>query len=131
MSFFSTVYTCTCTYLHRDGNFRGVGDSRSSGYVDWSLSTFRVANLIDGSAFPGFASHRLQLYNREGERIEDANGNDLLYLPFIDFDCLLDARGDLNISGGFLKVSDPRYKSMLSCCQPQTIFITRRKTHNV
>ena len=68
--------------------FLRSSDARASGYVDFSLSPFEVVNLLDGLAFPGYAAHQLQLYDINGNRIQDNAGNDLLYLPFIDFECL-------------------------------------------
>ena len=88
-----------------------TGSSRASGYVDWSLSTYRVANLLDGEAFPGFTAHSLQLYDSLGNRIQ-SNGNDLLYLPFIDFECLRNRINSTLLSsiGNFTTVTpDPRY----------------------
>ena len=55
--------------------------------MDFTLSEFKIINLLDGDAFPGFAAQQLQLYNGQ-DRVQDDNGNDLLYLPFIDFECL-------------------------------------------
>ena len=69
--------------------YQGAGNSRASGFVNFSLSPFQVINLVDGDAFPGYASQRLQFYDDMGNRVEDDMGNDLLYLPFIDFECIL------------------------------------------
>ena len=33
-----------------DFNFIKAGDSRASGYVDFSFSPFQIANLLDGDA---------------------------------------------------------------------------------
>ena len=96
-----------------DRQFFGDGDSRASGYVDFSLSPFQIANLLDGLAFPGPAAQQLQLYGVDGERITDPNsGDDLLYLPFINFTCLseeLRSSGFANATQQFVPVPDPRY----------------------
>ena len=85
------------------------GDSRSSGYVDWSLSAFQIINLIDGDAFPGFSAHQLQLYDQNGDIIVDSENNDYLYLPFINLTCVLETLPMLNDTGMFASVPDPRY----------------------
>ena len=88
-------------------------DSRASGFVSFSLSPFQIVNLLDGDAFPGFAAHQLQLYDLEGERIQDDDGNDLLYLPFIDFNCLI--QPEMMIDPSLLdlvSVQDPRPEAL-------------------
>lgn len=62
--------------------------ANSSGYLDWSLSPFKVYNLLDGRAFPAFTSHELQVYDLSGNPNSDEFGNALLFLPFINFSCL-------------------------------------------
>ena len=88
-------------------------DSRASGFVSFSLSPFKVVNLLDGDAFPGFAAHQLQLYDLNGERIQDGNGNDLLYLPFIDFDCLIKTKMFDPSQLDLVSVQDPRQGSTI------------------
>ena len=101
-------------YCRDELNVNGSGivsqqDSRASGFVSFSLSPFKVVNLLDGDAFPGFAAHQLQLYNTTtNQRIRDTDGNELLYLPFIDFDCLAEA-GVIDPSQfNLVTVPDPR-----------------------
>ena len=86
----------------------GVGDSRASGFVSFTVSPFQIVNLLDGAAFPGYAAQQLQLYDLDGNRMTDGNGNDLLYLPFINFTCLVDKLPFLNDSFSFETVLDPR-----------------------
>ena len=86
----------------------GVGDSRASGFVSFTVSPFQIINLLDGAAFPGYAAQQLQLYDLEGNRIMDSNGNDLLYLPFMNFSCLLRELPFLEDSFSFERVPDPR-----------------------
>ena len=86
----------------------GVGDSQASGFVSFTVSPFQIINLLDGAAFPGFAAQQLQLYDLEGNRLQDGNGNDLLYLPFIDFTCLIRNIDNLSDSFSFVTVEDPR-----------------------
>ena len=89
-------------------NFTRSSNDRASGYVDWSLSSFSVANLLDGLAFPGYDSQRLQLYALDGNRISNSTGTDYLYLPFIDFDCLLEKVPQLRDEDTFPNITDPR-----------------------
>jgi hypothetical protein len=86
-------------------------DSRASGFVSFSVSPFQVINLLDGAAFPGFAAQQLQLYDLNGNTLTDGSGNDLLYLPFINFTCLLNKIDALknNSNYDFVTVDDPRY----------------------
>lgn len=58
-----------------------------AGYVNWSVSPFLVDVLFNGSAFPAPSALELQLYNGS-EVVTDENGNDLLYLPFVNYTCL-------------------------------------------
>ena len=95
-------------FVYSADDFMRTSTDRASGYVDWSLSSFSVANLLDGLAFPGYASQRLQLYDLEGNRIRNDSGTDYLYLPFVDFDCLLDNVPGLTRSLGFDNRRDPR-----------------------
>ena len=57
--------------------------TNGSGYYDWSLSPFKVINLLDGHAFPAYTRQELPVYNLNGS----VAGN-VLYLPFINFSCL-------------------------------------------
>ena len=91
-----------------DSGIVGVGDSRASGFVSFTVSPFQVVNLLDGAAFPGYAAQQLQLYDIEGNRLQDDNGNDLLYLPFINFTCLLNKIPSLGDTFSFVNVTDPR-----------------------
>ena len=61
-----------------------------SGYVNWSLSEFPVEVLLDGNAFPAFTAHELPLYDDNGDEVMGADDSPLLYLPWIDFDCLME-----------------------------------------
>ena len=60
----------------------------SSDYLEWSLSSFKVDSLIDGRAFPAFTAHKLLIYDLNGQKILDELGDELLYLPYIDFECV-------------------------------------------
>ena len=77
--------------------------------MDFSLSPFQVINLVDGAAFPGYAAQQLQFYDQMGERVTDNMNNDLLYLPFINFSCILEEVPSLrNIANlDFMTVDDP------------------------
>ncbi len=86
--------------------FVSNGDSRASGFVSFSVSPFQVINLLDGAAFPGFAAQQLQLYDLNGNILTDDSGNDLLYLPFIDFKCLINEIPE--IENSTFTVEDPR-----------------------
>lgn len=65
--------------------------------MDWTLSDFTVVKLLDGSAFPAFSAQELQLYDINGDIITGRNGSNALYLPYVDFDCLV--RMDPNFLG--------------------------------
>lgn len=75
-------------------------DQGLSGYVNWSSTEFLVDDLVDGSAFPVYSAQRLVLVNDDGTDVRRyANGTKLnedvtpLYLPFIDFDCIMNSSG--------------------------------------
>ena len=59
-----------------------------AGYVNWSVSPFEVDVLFNGSAFPALSALELQLYNGSDVVTDTATGQDLLYLPFINYTCL-------------------------------------------
>ena len=80
-----------------------------SGYIQWSVSPFPVNSLLDGQAFPAYSTHALVMYDDNGNKIANANGKPILYLPFIDFECLYDAVTS-NVSNSatlFSNYSDP------------------------
>ncbi len=62
-----------------------------SGYIQWSVSPFPLSALLDGQAFPAYSAHALVMYDDRGNKITNKNGEPILYLPFIDFECLYDA----------------------------------------
>lgn len=73
-----------------------------------------MINLVDGSAFPGYDAQRLQFYDAAGRRVQDGAGEDLLYLPFVDFSCLLANVPELNNSNlDFVSVTLQRYVRVL------------------
>ncbi len=59
-----------------------------SGYVNWSLSNFPIEDLVDGRAFPAMNAQELPLYDDDGDEVTNADGDTLLYLPWINTDCL-------------------------------------------
>ena len=61
-----------------------------NGYVNWSLSPFYIDALLDGEAFPSVSAQRLGLFELDGTALEapDPDGSDLLFLPYVDIDCL-------------------------------------------
>lgn len=63
-------------------------DQGLSGYANWSSTEFLVTDLVDGSAFPVYSAQSLELTNEDGTDVR--KDNPPLYLPFIDFDCILD-----------------------------------------
>ena len=79
-------------------NFQGL-----SGYANWSSTPFRLADLVDGSAFPSYSAQSLEIFNPDGSEIENVflaqerytGSSPPLYLPFVDFDCL-DVNATLN-----------------------------------
>ena len=81
-----------------DREYNGSGlvpDERSadrglSGYANWSTTTFNILDLADGDAFPAYSAQQLNSVNDDGTdvKILTAGSDDVLYLPFIDFDCL-------------------------------------------
>ena len=75
-------------------------DQGLSGYVNWSSTEFLVDDLVDGSAFPVYSAQRLVLVNDDGtdvrryaNRTEINEDDPPLYLPFIDFDCIMNSSG--------------------------------------
>ena len=80
---------------------------RLTGYVEWSLSNFSLNELVDGRAFPAFTAQELPLY------IDGDEQEDLLYLPFIDFDCISN-RSNADISNDSFSIrtfSESQYKA--------------------
>ncbi len=63
-----------------------------SGYVNWSLSDFPIEDLVDGRAFPAMNAQELVLYDDDGDEVTD-DGEDLLYLPWINFTCIEEESG--------------------------------------
>jgi len=61
-----------------------------AGFVNWTYGSFPVHTLLDGS-FPAFSSQQLPLYN--GDEMIQEDGENFLYLPFIDFQCLSNESG--------------------------------------
>ena len=58
------------------------------GYLDIALPKHNFTRLIEAGAFPNYNAHYLPEKNLEGNDIKDSNGKDILYLPFVDFDCM-------------------------------------------
>ena len=81
-----------------DREYNGTGlvpDERSadrglSGYANWSTTPFNILDLVDGDAFPTYSAQDLKSLNDDGTdvKILTSGSDDVLYLPFIDFDCL-------------------------------------------
>ena len=65
-------------------------DRGLSGYANWSTTSFRIDDLVDGSAFPAYSAQELDYENEDGTEVQSNATRDStpLYLPFIDFDCL-------------------------------------------
>lgn len=72
-------------------------DRGLSGYANWSTTSFEIGDLVDGSAFPAYSAQELDYENEDGSEVQsNATGDSTpLYLPFIDFTCLID-RGIMN-----------------------------------
>ena len=63
-----------------------------NGYIDWSLSNFTLQKLADGMSFPAFSAQELEIYDNDGNvltRTRDGIEQDVLYLPYVDFNCLI------------------------------------------
>ncbi len=80
-----------------------------SGYIQWSVSPFPLSALLDGQAFPAYSAHALVMYDDRGNIITNENEESILYLPFIDFECLYDAvTYNISTSAAFFSTySDP------------------------
>ena len=67
----------------------GTADQGLSGYVNWSTTSFDILDLFDGDAFPAYSAQKLKSVNEDGSDVTIlSGGEEALYLPFIDFDCL-------------------------------------------
>ncbi len=51
--------------------------------------------LIPGGGYPAFNGQRLQLYNSSG--VVRDGGDDYLYLPYVDFECVQREAGNLSL----------------------------------
>ena len=79
-----------------------------SGYIQWSTSPFALSRLLDGQAFPAYSAQALEMYDDSGNEVTNDNGESILYLPFIDFECLYEAvRYNVSTSAFFSNYSDP------------------------
>ena len=58
------------------------------GYLDIALPNHSLFRLIEIGAFPNYNAHYLPEKYTGGKNKLDSNGKDILYLPFVDFDCL-------------------------------------------
>ena len=65
-----------------------------SGYARWSTTAFNITDLLDGFAFPAYVTQGLEYLSDDGDSVHIISNNGShgtpLYLPFIDFDCLLE-----------------------------------------
>ena len=70
------------------------GDSRAdqglSGYANWSTTVYPVDELVDGEAFPAFTAQSLEYVNDDGSEIT-VDSQTPLYLPYINFECLMNS----------------------------------------
>ena len=69
--------------------------------MNWSLSPFYIDVLLDGEAFPAVSAQQLGLFDNDGNALDEDRGrpymsanrgdnsSDLLYLPYVDFGCLI------------------------------------------
>ena len=58
------------------------------GYLDIALPNHSLFRLIEIGAFPNYNAHYLPEKYIRGNNKMDSDGEDILYLPFVDFDCL-------------------------------------------
>lgn len=89
---------------YRYGGFRPDSETGINGYVNWSLSPFYIDALLDGEAFPSLSAQRLGLFDLEGNDLMAADGSDLLYLPYVDIDCIM-----LNVSVNYTNSNDQTF----------------------
>ena len=93
----------TYRFEYRPENLMGI-----QGYVNWSLNPFYIDALLDGEAFPAVSAQQLSLFNNDGDSLNEGDGrpymspnggdnsSNLLYLPYINFTCLLE--NDVSLS---------------------------------
>lgn len=70
--------------------------SSLEGFVNWSLSEFKVGQLVDGEAFPAYSALDLNLRNADGDRVRTGSTN-YIYMPFVDYDCLRTNAPDIQL----------------------------------
>ena len=80
--------------------------------MDWSLSPFYIDALLDGEAFPAVSAQQLGLFADNGTALDESSGtpymspnggdnsSNLLYLPYINFTCLLERDVSLSYTEG-------------------------------
>ena len=79
--FLQHVSYCTSTGYHHS-------TLDLQGYLDVALPNHSLFRLIEIGAFPNYNAHYLPEKYIGGNRKKDSDGKDILYLPFVDFDCL-------------------------------------------
>lgn len=69
-------------------------DNMTGGFVNWATSEFTLQSLLtptfpgdNVTSFPVYTALDLDLYDENNNKVM-VNGQQQLYLPFIDFDCL-------------------------------------------
>jgi len=71
---------------------RTVGHNKAllnfTGYLDEVLPKHSIATLVDNGFFPNPEALNLPLLYPNGKQVRNSNGEPILYLPFIDFQCL-------------------------------------------
>ena len=104
---------------YRYGGYRPENFTGLQGFVDWSLSPFRIDVLFDGEAFPAVSAQQLGLFNSSGRSLGESDGepvgvdvpntddSTLLYLPYANITCLINNSVPLsyNDSSGNLRAT--------------------------
>ena len=59
-----------------------------NGYLDQVLPEHNLTTLVKSQIFPSLEAQNLLMLSLNGQKIHNSNGQPILYLPYVDFQCL-------------------------------------------
>ena len=59
-----------------------------NGYLDQVLPEHKLTTLVRSQIFPSLEAQNLPMLSLNGQKVRNSNGQPILYLPYVDFQCL-------------------------------------------